>query len=363
MTAARLLDLQRTYLPTFRLRIGERVTANGKTRPASLSTFRVTARSAEVVAAFTDRYGGRPIAWEDPTSQDRWEARLPVSELAVLIPPGEALSQHWERWDSGGCTHRCDGATEQLSRSPCQCPADLDKRMSELDERRQPRWCRPCSRLSVLCPEVAVLGTGMLVTHSLIVAASLPGAVDVASALHARGEMVAGLLSVEKRKGRRQYPLLHLDLVGVSWHEIAGGQARPVLPSGAAVPPITTAPVAGEGSARAGVPAGTAVEFVDPSPAESSTGLADREPFGGEQAPATTATLRGQEGVLPGRCSDRTHRKLMAVLRGVGIESKDHGARLAFCERITGRRVESSRGLSEEEAMQVLAAVANGARP
>lgn len=326
-----LLDLQRQYLESFRLRIGAQAETNGKPRPVSLDHFRVTARAQQVCQVFATQYGGEVRPWQGPRSGDAWVVDLPVATLPVRILPGESLSQWWELWDSGGCVRRCDGRTERLTGHPCACSPDIDARMANGSQ------CRPTSRLAVICPDVATLGVGRLTTHSLIVARSLGATVELAQWA---GEYVEALLSVVKTQGRRQYPLLYLDLVGLGWNEaqqLAGGEARAGLPAGSS----TDQPTLPEGAGR---------PDTELRVGASALPVAGREPFSSPPPPSGEPPT----GEL---ISKSHHGRLMRLL------PKDHDERLALLSELLGRQVSSSLKITTQEANQVTKALAGREAP
>lgn len=100
------------------------------------------------------------------------------------------------------------------------------------------------------------------------------------------------------------------------------------------------------GSRRAGVPAG------------ASSAPPQGEPGAGVSAEVVVSTP-----APPTTLSDATYRKLLAYLRGVNIETKDHDRRVAFLSRLLGREVTSSKELTELEAFDVIAAIGEGERP
>lgn len=186
-----ILDLQRRHSTTFRLRIGEKVaTSNGKTKPVRLTdSIRVTSVTPEIVDAFVAQYGGERTAWEG-----QWEAKLPITQLPILLLPGQSITAWWEHWAGATCQRRCDGY-EMTTGEPCVCPDDPDARMADRHS------CKPTTRLSVICPEVEVLGAGMLVTHGKIAAEELPSSVMVAEAALSRGIYVPAKLVIEEVVG------------------------------------------------------------------------------------------------------------------------------------------------------------------
>jgi hypothetical protein len=217
-----MLDIQRRHAEVFRLRLGEKG-RNGA--PVKLTdAIRVTSHSRAVVDAFVAVYGGETKPWDG-----QWEAKLPTTELPIMVLPGQSISQWWEQYRGSVCERRCDGVTESLSGNPCVCPADITERMADKNA------CRPMTRVNVLCPDVDVVGAGSLVTHGMVAAETLPQAVAVAEAALSRGLMVPGVLRIVEHKGKRHYVVPQIEIVGVSLAALTTGEVpqRPVLAASA----------------------------------------------------------------------------------------------------------------------------------
>jgi hypothetical protein len=209
-----MLDIQRRHAEVFRIRLGDK---GAKGQPQKLTdSIRLTSASRAVVEAFTEVYGGTPKPWEQ-----QWEAYLPVTELPIMVLPGQSITQWWELYKGSVCDRRCDGDTETLSGTDCKCPSDITVRMQTAGA------CRPMTRVNVICPEVAVVGAGSLVSHGLIAAETLPQAIAVAEAALQRGLMVPGVLRVVEHKSKRHYVVPQIEIVGVSLNALATGEASP----------------------------------------------------------------------------------------------------------------------------------------
>lgn len=228
-----MLDIQKRHAEVFRIRLGDK---GPKGQPQKLTdSMRVTSPNRSVVEAFVDVYGGEVTAWEN-----QWQAYLPVTALPVLILPGQSIVQWWELYKQSVCERRCDGEVEQLSGQACKCPADITVRMQTKGA------CRPMTRINVVCPEVAVVGAGSLVTHGMIAAETLPQSVAVAEAALARGLMVPGMLRVIVHEGKRHYVVPQLEIVGVTLSQLETGEIdRPAVqapaPAAVAAPPTPKA--------------------------------------------------------------------------------------------------------------------------
>lgn len=137
------------------VRIGEkRVAASGKTFPAARDTFRITSAQEEILKAVQVRYGGELRPWAE--RRDHWELLTDVNEIRIMVKPTACLSQWYEQWSGGGCTHRCDGETVMVRgrdgigvEKPCMCDPDNPK-------------CKPTSRFSFMLSDVPILGVWRL---------------------------------------------------------------------------------------------------------------------------------------------------------------------------------------------------------
>lgn len=205
-----MLDIQRRHAEVFRIRLGDR--QNGQMRKLT-DAIRITSPNAAVVKAFTDVFGGDVRDWEG-----QFEAYLPTTELPIMVLPGQSITQWWEKYRKSVCERRCDGETETLSGKACVCPADITERMASKD------GCRPMTRVNVVCPDVAVVGAGSLVTHGLVAAETLPQSIAVAEAALARGLMVPAVLRVVEHKGKTHYIVPQIEIVGMSLTQLTTGE-------------------------------------------------------------------------------------------------------------------------------------------
>ncbi len=219
-----MIDIQRRHAEVFRIRLGDRDGA----RPRKLADeIRITAPAQPVVQAFVDVYGGAVTSWED-----QWQAYLPTSELRILVLPGQSIQQWWEFYRGSVCERRCDGFLEQKSGKRCVCPEDIDERVKDK------RACSPMTRVNVLCPDVAVVGAGGLVTHSLIAAETLPQSIAVAESALKRGLMVPAVLRVVEHKGRNHFIVPQIEITGVSLVDLSSD--TPELSHATRTPPALT---------------------------------------------------------------------------------------------------------------------------
>ncbi len=218
------------------IRIGIQVeTKNGKKAPSKLDSFRFTTKSASVARAVAQLFGGdvRPV--QLLSGANTYEVVTNVTELPVMVPPGDqVISQFYEMWSAGGCQRRCDGETEQLSRTPCICPADTDRRL-ELAQKGQA--CKPITRLNVMLPDLPDLGVWLLSSTGFNAAVELGGTADVLKAARDSGVIIPATLRLEQRQSvkagqTRKFAVPVLEL-GTSLREmtaLSSGDISAALP-------------------------------------------------------------------------------------------------------------------------------------
>lgn len=190
-------------------------------------------------------YGGTVQPWSDPkAAPDQFEVITETNELRIWLPPDEqGLSQHYERWSGGGCTHRCDGEQCVTTRRdgddyieetvPCVCVAQNDRK------------CELKTRLSVILPDVPLGGVWRVDTKSELAAEELPAMAELISQSQASG-LVPGRLVVEQRIGRggaREYIVVGLKMAATAAELEAGVTHRHELAEAS-----TSAPALGPGS-------------------------------------------------------------------------------------------------------------------
>ena len=225
---ARILDLQRQHSVTYRIRLGEMVNGAPKRLDGRI---RITSPNLAVVSAFVDVYGGATHRW-----QNQYGTYLARADLPILLIPPDPLSQSYEYWQGGVCQRRCDGF-EQSSGDECVCPFGLEAKNGDTD-------CRPTTRLAVVCPEVRVLGVGMLVTHSRIAAKSLPAAIETITPALAQGLVVPAVLRiVSKKAAGKWYSYPQVEPVGLSHFGLSAGET-PLALSAASTTPASKEQVA-----------------------------------------------------------------------------------------------------------------------
>lgn len=207
-----ILAIQRKHAKLFNIRLGKK---NGNA-PAKLNPneIRVTSPQKKVVESFAEIYGGRAMRWEE-----EWQVFMPISRLPIVLLPGQNLTQWMELWGGNVCQRRCD-SVRMADGSPCACGSEL------LIEQRD---CKPVSRLTVACPEVPVVGVGLLTTRSLIAAGEMDGALSIAQPILDSGRAVSGILRVDQLKGQgTKYAVPRIELDGITFQDIALAAGSPL---------------------------------------------------------------------------------------------------------------------------------------
>jgi len=224
-----IADIDRRAPEAGRIRLGiQTKAANGKMRPASINTLRFTSPDRAVIEQIAARYGGTVEAWDEPKASPshQWQVITESNEVRVYLP-SDGLSTWYELWKAtGGNLRRCDGvtcATPQLCGDgdyemvdvPCICAA------------KGALECTAVSRLTVILPEFAFLGTWRLDTKGWNAHQELPGMYDLIQELNRRGHMADAVLSVERREkqtptGKRNFVVPRLA-VRTSVEELQSG--------------------------------------------------------------------------------------------------------------------------------------------
>lgn len=353
-----MLDIQKRHAEIFRIRLGDTVlNKDGKPTPRKLTdSIRVTSPNETVVRAFAEVFGGEPRPWNG-----QHEVYLPTTELPVMILPGESIQQWWELWKARNeavCDRRCDGFTETISGGPCICS---QKDGGDITVRLQTAGaCRPMTRLSVVCPDVEVIGAGSLVTHGMIAAETLPQSVKVAQAALSRGLMVPAVFRVVEHKGRRHFIVPQLEIVGVSLHQLTTGEVSRLEVGN------------GNGAKALEPPAPAALPAPAPAPAKRTATEVALDTGSGPRRPASKPALPKRSGAEKAAASadvaadppadadpdDMTpaqNRMLHAMLSGAGIKSDEE--RHKWASETLGREVTTYSVLSKSDASVLIDAL------
>ena len=195
-----LLDRQRQGVRLGSIRIGTKVvTANGKTRPEKLDTFRLTSPDKVKVEAAAGLYGGQVKPWKpNDGAAQQWEVVTTVDRLPVRVPPGNPVEQWYEQW-AATRQRLCDGVTERMNSTPCQCPADL---MVRKQAAAGGGACKPITRLSLILADLPGLGVWTLSSTGDAAADELASTAELLQRAAERGAFLPALLRLEQRESR-----------------------------------------------------------------------------------------------------------------------------------------------------------------
>lgn len=200
---SRILTMKRQAAELGRIRTGTtEPSSKGGTRPARSQHFILTSHSRAYIETAAALYGGDVEPWT-PNGQRISQFRVitKTSELLAVLPTGDPLSQSYEMWTGGGCARRCDGQTEQITRTPCVCLA----RYGEDWHRLGPDTvCRPTSRINVMLPDMPDVGVWRLETHSYYAADVLAGVMDTVLQATEGRKLMPVRMWIEQRKVVRE---------------------------------------------------------------------------------------------------------------------------------------------------------------
>ncbi len=245
---SRILNRQRQLAEQGRLRLGYTLQSKaGKTYPKASHTWVVTSHSREHVERAAELWGGQVEEWQPQgNGAKQWRVITETAAIDAILPPGDPLSQAYEMWNRGGCVRRCDGVTEQLSGSPCQCLAQFGE---DWFEQKQGTVCDSKSRLKVLLPDMPGLGSWRVETGSFYATDEIAGMVDVIRGAVGENVMVPVRLRIEPRTRvageTKQFVVPVLELRDVTAGALLAGQYSGLAslePGHAQQPAIEAAP-------------------------------------------------------------------------------------------------------------------------
>lgn len=349
-----IIDLQRRLRESGRIRIGEQVvTANGGKRPGKLERFRFTSPDKASMLAIADLCGGEVRPWESAPIGEQFELYADCKSLDVLVPPVDlAFSQWFELWSGGGCKRRCDGQTNVINDSACACDPDAME-------------CKPTTRLGVILTAIQGIGIWRLETHGWNAAQELNGAIEVLRVIQNRGAMVPARLLLEQRQSKKDgkthnfaVPVLDLNL---SVAALTGGLAAPAAPASHVTPmalpavssiseQVRVAETPTVRPPRANAAAPLPATGIAPRPA-NDIATAARE----EAATNATEATKGDDSAAiapdrtPGGASQKSVKRLFAILNGNKTIAKDRGGRLAWASDVLSVAVTSFDDLSQRD--------------
>ncbi len=228
MTMTRIINRQRSLAEQGRLRLGYTTTStNGKTRPVRSQTWILTSHSREHIETAARLWGGDVEEWQPMgNGAKQWRVITEATTIDAILPPGDPLSQAYEMWNRGGCVRRCDGVTEQLTGSPCQCLAQFGP---EWYTRGPREVCTSKSRLKVLLPDMPGLGSWRMETGSYYATDEVAGMVDTIRSAVGDSALVPVRLRIEPRTRvsggqTKQFVVPVLELRGVTSGALLSGQ-------------------------------------------------------------------------------------------------------------------------------------------
>lgn len=206
--------LQRRHAELGRIRLGEK---GAKGQPQKLTTFRFTSPNRDLVDQVAALYGGEAKAWDNAGKAEH-EVVTDAKSIPVIVVKG-GFSQWMETWSGGGCQHRCDGVTNDLTKEPCD-PDDPGHQQA-----------KPYTRLSVMLRDVESLGVWRLESHGWNAAAELPSMAELAMFV---GDLVPATLHLVARTSKikvngrvqtAQYvvPVLDLEVSKQRLVQLVGG--------------------------------------------------------------------------------------------------------------------------------------------
>lgn len=221
-----VIDIQRRARRLGEIRTG---TKSDKGYPVSLDTFRLTSTDKTLLEDAADRWGGTVERWGD-----KWEVVTGTAELPVLVPPQNVDGLVWyEQWSRGGLQKRCDGehiVNTDGDPPPCNCDPDN-------------RDCNPITRVNLMLPDLADIGTWLLTSTGKNAAAELPFAMELVQGLMRQtGQLPPATLVIDHREVKKPgqpdkrfvVPVLRFD---TSYYQLAGApDDTPSLPSPSVVP-------------------------------------------------------------------------------------------------------------------------------
>lgn len=245
---SRILTLQRQARELGRLRTGwSRPNSDPKKRPIPVKskTWVLTSHAEHYAQAAAEAWGGKVERWQPQgNGAPQFRVVTEAGSIDALLPPGDPLSQNNEMWNKGGCSRRCNGETELISRQPCLCMREFGEEWHLLrqDQYRKDKVCAATSRLNVILPDMPDMGVWRAETHSFYAANEWAGSVDmVLSGTGGKG-LVPVLLRIEPRTRvaggtTKHFPVVVVEIRGITPRQALSGPLTTALaldPSGTA---------------------------------------------------------------------------------------------------------------------------------
>jgi hypothetical protein len=192
----KIIELQRRFAEQGRIRLGYQAKTEHGTRPAKLDKFRFTSTSEQHIKDLAALYGGTAQPW-DNAGKAEWEVYSEASSIPVIVVKG-GLSQWLEFWQGGGCVHRCDGETNQLTMQSCDLEEKVKTRVRGQDVWVNPHTAsKPTTRVSTMLPELESIGVWRLESHGWNAAVEIPAVAELAQFV---GDLVPASLDLVERR-------------------------------------------------------------------------------------------------------------------------------------------------------------------
>ncbi|MFD4968887.1 hypothetical protein [Streptomyces sp. NPDC058424] len=240
----RIITNQRQARELGRLRTGWSVPnpdPNKRPRPVKSKTWVISSHAEHYVQKAAELYGGKVERWQPQgNGAPQFRVITEAKQLDAVLPGGDPLSQYNEMWNKGGCSRRCDGETEQLSRRPCLCIAEFgqDWYLLRQNAYKKDKVCAATSRLNVVLLDMPDMGVWRAETHSFYASNELAGTVDmVLSGTGGKG-LVPVTLRIEPRTRvaggqTKHFPVVVVEVRGVTPRQALSGP----LPTAVALDP------------------------------------------------------------------------------------------------------------------------------
>ncbi|MFJ8345112.1 hypothetical protein ACIQ9J_01795 [Streptomyces sp. NPDC094153] len=307
----RIITNQRQARELGRLRTGWSVPnpdPNKRPRPVKSKTWVISSHAEHYVEKAAELYGGKVERWQPQgNGAPQFRVITEAQQLDAVLPGGDPLSQYNEMWNKGGCSRRCDGETEQLSRRPCLCIAEFgeDWYLLRQNAYKKDKVCAATSRLNVVLLDMPDMGVWRAETHSFYASNELAGTVDmVLSGTGGKG-LVPVTLRIEPRTRVAGGQTKHFPVVVV--------EVRGVTPRQALSGPLPTAVALDPGADVARV----AIEAPRPDYIADAEGALTSDDVRDVWRKARAAGHVSKEG------DDELSQKLLAVAARKDAESKD----------------------------------------
>lgn len=229
-----IIHLQQQVREAGRIRMGKK---GAKGQPEKLTEFRLTSSEQKTLMQAASIYGGTVTPWKDNPGQ--FELFIKAKEIDVFAAPVPS-SQWYEQWTAGGCTHRCDGQTNNITDQPCSCDPEN-------------RDCKITTRMAFFLPKLQSLGVWRLESHGYYAAVEMPGVFKMLQDLASRNifvpaELVIGERTVKRQKQTRRFIVPELRIKQSLEQVMAMGSGQQLAlpdPTTGEIPALPGGPVLG----------------------------------------------------------------------------------------------------------------------